>query len=492
MRNASLSLFVALAAVGCFEYTEEAPPVAVDDGAGGGSEDGAGGAGEDGTGGGGPGDDGEGGSMVDDLDAALPEPDAAPLPPPDHITSCDDAESPGLMYEPHGCAYPVSHPAGLEHVAPSCGDPGADTSIDGLHITFAGSDPSREVAISWFTGPSNRVSEIRLGTDPDNLDRIYRGHAFTYGAINGRFVHEVHLCDLRPGTTYYYEAGGQGAWSDTNSFTTAPPVDSEEEIIFAITGDSRSNTGRYEQWNQALAEMDRHGADVLLFSGDAVDLGLVQAQWDGWFRDGQPYMASLPIIPANGNHDQIVLQWLAQFALPYSEDHNEENFAYRYGNTLIITLTDQPIHDISAIRKRTRDFLEETLENNQDATWKFVVNHRPFFSASTRHGSTEVLQAEWLPLLDRYQVDMVFNGHDHNYERSRPIRDGQVVSRGEGTIFVVAAGVGAPLYDNGSQWWTSKSEKVPSYVILRVAGDRLEFNAYRLDGTGLDEFVWEK
>jgi hypothetical protein len=87
---------------------------------------------------------------------------------------------------------------------------------------------------------------------------------------------------------------------------------------------------------------------------------------------------------------------------------------------------------------------------------------------------------------------MVFNGHDHNYERSRPIRGEEVVNFGEGTIYSVIAGVGAPLYDNGQDWWTEMSEKTSPYAIIRVQGDTLEFTAYRDDGTELDSFTWTR
>ena len=163
----------------------------------------------------------------------------------------------------------------------------------------------------------------------------------------------------------------------------------------------------------------------------------------------------------------------------------------RFGNTLVISMTDTTLEP-GALRGRYADYLEATLAEHQDATWKFLVNHRPFYSASTRHGSAEDLQDQWMPILDEYEVDVVFNGHDHNYERTVPIRNGERVELGRGTIYVVAAGVGAPMYDNGNQWWTEISEKIPSWCLVRVNGDRLEYTAYRLDGTEIDSFVWDK
>ena len=61
--------------------------------------------------------------------------------------------------------------------------------------------------------------------------------------------------------------------------------------------------------------------------------------------------------------------------------------------------------------------------------------------------------------------DIVLNGHDHDYERTKPLSAGAVqATPAEGTIFVVAGSAGAVLYDAGSDFYTEKSEKTNSFV----------------------------
>ena len=43
-------------------------------------------------------------------------------------------------------------------------------------------------------------------------------------------------------------------------------------------------------------------------------------------------------------------------------------------------------------------------------------------SSATGNGSDLGIRQQWLPLFDRYQVDLVLTGHDHGYERSFPVR----------------------------------------------------------------------
>lgn len=412
------------------------------------------------------------------------------LPAVDETLLCEGLEPLGRAYELPQCPYDINHedgaaPALLLDVQTSCDTGSVTTPPEQIHLTFPHRDASHHVAVTWQTGPDNRHALVRIGEDPDTLDRIYSGHTFTYPSLSGNLLHEVHLCGLPAGRTLYYQVGGGDTWSDVRPFTTAPEWGSDDEFVFAVAGDTRSDD--YELWRQGTEQMLEAGAQFVLFSGDAVEAGPSQAQWDGFYRAAEPTFSRAPFIPANGNHDLLVVEYLGQLALPEGEDI----YHLRYGNALIISMTDVTFEP-GAVRGRYRDYLETILQEHEDAEWKILVNHRPFFSASTRHGSASDLQSDWMPVLDRYGVDLVFNGHDHNYERSVPIRNNARVEPGDGAIYVVSAGLGAPMYDNGAQWWTHTSEKVPSWCLVRVSGSRVEFTAYRLDGTVIDEFVWDK
>ncbi len=433
--------------------------------------------------------DGEPPGPMPDGAAAAPDPDPIdaavrdePAPMLDGVDDCANAPPIEGDYPAPGCRYDIAIPNLVVDVRPSCG--AASDPPAGLRLTFPHRDPSRHMAVAWTTEAPTRVSEVRLGTDPDALDQVFRGHSFTYQTLDPRRVHEVHLCGLTPATTYYYQAGGEGGWSDVGSFATAPE-DEAEPFTFAVLGDTRSID--FVMWHDALEQIATMGVDFLLFAGDAVVFGLAQEQWDDWFAAGQPYLASLPIIPANGNHDFIGVHWLAQFALP----RNEENYSYRYGNTAIVAMTDTFVHEGGVIEGRARTFLDATLTDNADARWKMLLNHRCFYSASL-HGRAPDLVREWLPLVDAHEVDVVFNGHDHNYERSKPLRGDAVVPEGEGTVYVVSSGVGAPLYASGKQWWTEISSSEPTFAIVRVSPAQVEVTAYRLDGTRLDRFTLRK
>ncbi|WP_443797824.1 metallophosphoesterase, partial [Burkholderia vietnamiensis] len=58
-----------------------------------------------------------------------------------------------------------------------------------------------------------------------------------------------------------------------------------------------------------------------------------------------------------------------------------------------------------------------------DIDWIVVQMHQDALSSSkTGNGSDKGIREAWLPLFDRYGVDLVLCGHDHDYERSYPVR----------------------------------------------------------------------
>ena len=58
--------------------------------------------------------------------------------------------------------------------------------------------------------------------------------------------------------------------------------------------------------------------------------------------------------------------------------------------------------DLQAARTGTRD----------DPTWVVVVGHHPLFSVGSNADTVE-LQHNLMPLLEKYEVDAYFCGHDH-------------------------------------------------------------------------------
>jgi acid phosphatase type 7 len=440
---------------------------------------------------------------------------------------CSDSESstppppsgPLTSYQPDGCAHTVTLP-------PEVTEAGRDDGVIGqaapnhLHLGFVGPTES-SIAANWHTDLTTGASQLLVGTDRAAVEAaegagagvtLVSGHHFNYGSLldaEPARVHEAHVCGLSPSTTYFYKVGGPGAWSAVHDFATAPPVGDKEVFRFAVAGDSRNDPGVFAQVEEGIAAQ---GVDFQLFSGDAVATGASQLNWDAFFEAStgnftfEDAAASAPFMPVNGNHESLAINYVAQFALPQEITPGEiaagkEWYSFDYANVHVVALNDSP--ESSALGAAQLGWLEADLAAvDRDKTpWIFAIHHRSTYSCGGSHGSDLDLRAAWQPIFDSHAVDIVFSGHDHLYERTKPIRAGAVAAAGlddepvdeSGTIYVVSGGAGAPLYDaDGSCVETHFTEAVRNYVVVEIEDRTMRYTAYDLNGAVLDEFTYAK
>ncbi|MDQ3364179.1 MAG: metallophosphoesterase family protein [Myxococcota bacterium] len=381
------------------------------------------------------------------------------------------------------CGYAVTTRIGAEPPRRATDFVGPDPTPRLVHLGFM-KDPRTSMVVQWRTvDETTRVTRLRYaaGADltADALTETASGIEFGYEATGTTVyrMHQVHLCDLEPGTAYSYQIGTDDAVSPIYTFRTAPDVaaNPDAEVVFGFLGDSRDG---YDVWAQLAAQVHERTPDLMLFSGDAVTIGITQPEWEEFLGRAEPVLASVPLVFAHGNHEVNAVGYYAQFAMP----GDQENFGFDYGHAHVTVANDTPA-DIGALTGSTVDFLRDDFEASKDARWKLLMHHQPMWSASN-HGSNLTLQMAWQPLVDQYHVDLVLNGHEHEFEITKPLV-GQTVmlSPENATVYVVAGGAGAELYANGSEFWTAYSEKTHSAAIVRVRRDQLTLEAFRPDGT---------
>jgi len=376
--------------------------------------------------------------------------------------------------------------------------PSSDTP-DQLCLTWSG-DPATTQTIQWRVsekgGPTtleyrkstdngvstaSTVSSIDL-TDPliTNDPKVLR----TTATITG----------LDPSTTYSYRAGNESTnvWTDWESFTTAPRT--AESFSFLYFGDVQIG---YPTWGKLLDEATRNspGAAFCLTAGDQTNRGNWRNEWDGFFHAGAEFLKGRRIMPAIGNHEcphgQDPWLYLAMFALPENGPDaipKEWAYSFRYGNALFVIL------DSYLSPKLQWPWLERQLSTSND-TWKFVMYHHPAYSASG-HRDNEEVREQWGELFDKYHVDVAFQGHDHAYLRTPPIKAGQkTASPADGTIYVIAD-AGDKFYDaRESDYAAVLFEKTSTWQVIDIeAGNKnkLSYRSFDLAGKLRDEFTIEK
>jgi 3',5'-cyclic AMP phosphodiesterase CpdA len=125
-------------------------------------------------------------------------------------------------------------------------------------------------------------------------------------------------------------------------------------------------------------------------------------------------------------------------------------------------------------------FLEETL---RDATepWKIVAVHEPPYSAGYQ-GSNLAVRDTFGPVFERGGVQLVLSGHEHDYQRTEPIR---------GVTYVISGAAGRTR-GTGDAPLTAASWSVLHFVDVNVYDDHLLIRAIDQNGRAFDEVVVDR
>jgi tartrate-resistant acid phosphatase type 5 len=113
------------------------------------------------------------------------------------------------------------------------------------------------------------------------------------------------------------------------------------------------------------------------------------------------------------------------------------------------------------------------------AAWKIAVFHHPPFTVGLHESNLEV-RDNWVPLLERFHVALVLNGHNHDYEH-------ELVN---GVDYVVSGGGGAPVYPCAdTPAWLVRCLSVNHFLIIGISRAQIRVQAIDGAGTQIDEFV---
>jgi acid phosphatase type 7 len=272
---------------------------------------------------------------------------------------------------------------------------------------------------------------------------------------------------LESSTEYCYALRGL---TERAGLRTAPAPGSGEPIRFVVFGDSGSGS---ERQYAVLDQLYTVPFDLMLHTGDlAYDNGTTRQLEEQFFDVYAPLIASIPSFPTSGNHDyetNDAAPFRAAFELPDNGGPagSERWYSFDWGDIHFVAL------DTERVNREQVDWLEQDLAKNA-LPWTVVYLHRPPFS-SGEHGSDQSVRRSFVPVFERHEVDVVFAGHDHHYERTVPQN---------GITYIVTGGGGRGTRGVGSSSFTAHSQSVLHFVYAELVDDRLRL--FAIDGTGAE------
>jgi hypothetical protein len=393
--------------------------------------------------------------------------------------------------------------AGCAPSTPAWPRPGSSgvPPVAGLHLQF-GPDPSTEMVVSWHTGAPVGNPRVMFGSPTGGFGQLQQADTVTYrdGKSGTEVrVHHARLGGLSPDTDYIYAALHDGATPELGTLRTAPA--GRAAFTFTSFGDQATPTvGKLSgtTWvNDNLGSPA--GGDVTtgveriaplfnLVNGDLCYANLSQDRirtWSDWFANNSRSTRYRPWMPAAGNHENErgngpvgYRAYQTYFSLPDSgagPDLRGLWYGFTVGAVRFISLNNDDVcyqdggnsyvHGYSGGAQRR--WLERELRAaraDPGIDWIVVCMHQVVISTADKFNGADLgIREEWVPLFDRYGVDLVVCGHEHHYERSHPIR-GQsptdtrtpiptqtatdVLDTGKGTVHMIIGGGGTSSPSN--------------------------------------------
>ncbi|MBK8946351.1 MAG: metallophosphoesterase [Ignavibacteriae bacterium] len=253
-------------------------------------------------------------------------------------------------------------------------------------------------------------------------------------------------------------------------------------------------------------------ASFWLFAGDIVSEP-EDEQYEELFYAGGFIFGTMPSIIVTGNHDigylmengkivrdkkgkkqrgnKVAEMWKEQFTLPENgiAEYNETSYSIDYQGVRFIIVNTNDEKDLSL----QIPWLENLLKNNINK-WTVVAFHHPIYSAGRDRDDDDTRNA-FLPLFDKYGVDLVLTGHDHAYARSYKIKNGERVGEDEsGTVYVVSVS-GPKMYSVNSNYnhiMAKTGGNVQLFQTISINNNILNYESLTVTGELYDSFELKK
>lgn len=376
-------------------------------------------------------------------------------------------------------------------------------------------DSCTEKGLAWYTKvKTDSVVEIYKENEQeiDNTVKIEYDDVFEF---EGNYVHKAKVSNLERGKTYNYRVGSSNTLSDLCSFETD---DGDSSFNFIAISDVQAKTIENfmkgaDTLKTALKMMPE--AEFIIDCGDFTD-DSDNEQWDLFYEAFGEIYRNNTLVPVAGNHDGSgVWHW---FNNMFNLDNRESvqnlsgvNYSFDYGNAHFAVVNT---NDLMAVSYSQLIWLKNDL-NSTDKDWKIVLMHKsPYsFGKDAKWPDVNYLQKVLPLVLDSCNVDLVMSGHDHQYLRTKPLKNNKVSD--DGTTYALIGTAGAKRYEirpfianhymktdyiaaltvqkngwgnywNGTDWNSTKDTNVGGcFNTINIDGGTLTFNSYILS----DEMV---
>ena len=305
----------------------------------------------------------------------------------------------------------------------------------------------------WVSTTKDETPQVKLMDANGNEIKTYTGVQSTSADVqtvkDGDTTYTLYPCKvtitgLAENTSYKYQYYVNGAWSDTYDYKTQ----STDSFSIMYVGDPQigASTNQlgdknkeyyamndsynwYHTLNNAVSKFPN--LSFIMSAGDQInqsgslskeaDALEQQIEYAGFLNPS--VLRSLPVATTIGNHDSGSVNYSNHFNYPNKQSSGDRTAAgtdyyFTYGNTLFISI-DTNNYNVST----HENVIKEATEKNPDAKWRVLMFHQDIYGSGYDHSDSDgiVLRTQLTPVIDKYDIDAVLQGHDNTYSRTYQI-----------------------------------------------------------------------
>ncbi len=275
-------------------------------------------------------------------------------------------------------------------------------------------------------------------------------------------------------------------------------MDKETNInsqIISKTNEKYFNIAVASDWGcnpyakETSKNIQNHNPELVIIAGDLS----YKPTGDCWFKQILPFASKIKL--ALGDHDyddtlggkkEVIKQYLEPFKITktyYSIDLNNVH----------VVFMDPYIDYVPGTAQH--QFIEKDLKKaftNPNVDWTIVVEPVPIFTSPSKHPADLSIRTIYQPLFDKYGVDLVLSGDNHNYQRTFPLKydkngvnaEQPVISNknknkysvDDGVIYIITGTAGRNLYNltGQSQFVSTQDDQHHGFLNIEINGQSLK------------------
>ncbi len=320
----------------------------------------------------------------------------------------------------------------------------SQVSTDYEKIALTPGSDETQMNFAWYSKAEGMATpKIELSTKCDMSGAvIFEGAAAP--AIDGYRSNKVTAAALAENNTYYYRCFKNGVPSEvasfkTHGFNSYSMLYVGDPQIGASKGQTTSRGDKLENksvldtaarndafsWNKTLNTAMEANPDIsfILSAGDQINKNVEgrdpgnEVEYAGFLN--ADWMKSLPVAAAIGNHDSTNESYSYHFNNPNETQLGKTaaggDYYYKYGPALYMILNTNNYNCAEH-----EQVMRQAVASYPYTSWRIVMIHQDIYGSGLDHSDSDgiVLRTQLTPIMDKFDVDVVLQGHDHTYSRS--------------------------------------------------------------------------